>query len=119
MPLSASPVAEVPPVSPGPGRRLGRGDRHRQPGEQRLRPGPRGTVAHADGAVPRGLHAQRQAEDLDEADRGRVVERVALVVGREVLVVQRQRERRPTTDARPWSSRTRTSPVTTRWEDSA
>ena len=46
-----------------------------------------------------------------------MVERVALVVRRELPVVQRSGERRPTTTALPWSSRIRTSPETTRCDD--
>ena len=53
----------------------------------------------ADRAVAGGLDPQRQPEDLDEPDRRGVVERVALVVRREVLVVQRQR-RAPAGDDR-------------------
>ena len=45
----------------------------------------------ANRAVARGLGPQRQPEDLDEPDRGRVVERVARVVGGQVLLVQRER----------------------------
>ena len=63
--------------------------------EQRIGPRPGRAVVLADRAVAGGLHAQRQPEDLDEPDGGGVVERVALVVGREALVVQRQRRAAP------------------------
>ena len=71
----------------------------------------------ADRAVPRRLDPQRQPEDLDEPDRRRVIERVALVVGGKALSYSDIGERRPTTTADPWSSRTRTSPDTTRCDD--
>ena len=49
----------------------------------------------AHGAVARSLDPEREPEDLDEADGGGVVERIALVVRREVLVVQAQRAAAP------------------------
>ena len=49
----------------------------------------------ADRAVASRLDPQREAEDLDEAHGARVVEGVALVVGRQVLVVQRERRAPP------------------------
>lgn len=48
-------------------------------------------MALADGPVTGSLDAQGQAEDLDEADSRGVIEGVALVVGGQALVVQRQR----------------------------
>ena len=43
-----------------------------------------------DRAMAGRLYPKRQPEDLDEADRGRVVERVALVVRGQFLVVERE-----------------------------
>jgi len=42
-------------------------------------------------AVPGGLDAEREPEDLDEADGAGMVEGVTLVVGGQVLVVERER----------------------------
>ena len=52
----------------------------------------------ADGAMPSGLDPKRQPEDLDEADRRRVIEGVALVVRGEALVVERHRRATPDDD---------------------
>ncbi len=45
----------------------------------------------ADGAMARGLGAERQTEDLDEPDRGGVVEGVVRLVCGQGFVVQRER----------------------------
>jgi hypothetical protein len=48
-------------------------------------------VAPPDSSVSCRLDAEWQPEDLDEPDGRGVIEGVTLVVGREVLVVERQR----------------------------
>src|SRR5207244_6317285 len=63
----------------------------RQVLEKRIRPGPRSAIARPDRPVACCLDPQRQPEDLDEANCGRVVERVALVVRCEAPVVERER----------------------------
>jgi hypothetical protein len=68
--------------------------------EQRVGPGPGRAVVRPDRPVAGRLDPERQPEDPDEPDRGRVVERVALVVRREVLVVERERRAPPGHDRR-------------------
>src|SRR6185503_17506701 len=83
------------------GGRLWVGDGRGQTLEERVGPRPCGAVEPPDGAVPCGLDPQRQPEDLDEADRRRVVEGVALIVRGEALVIQRQRGAPPADDRLP------------------
>src|SRR4029079_13500830 len=91
----------MPGIVPSDGRALRGGDLGGQVLQDRIGPRPRSAVMLADGAVSRGLDAQRQPEDLDEPDRRRVVERIALVVRGERLVVQRHRGAPPDDDSRP------------------
>ena len=66
--------------------------------EQRVGPCPGGAIARPDRAMPGGLDPERQPEDLDEPDGRGVVERIACVIRRQALVVQRQRRAPPGDD---------------------